>query len=47
MEWLHTFVADCEAALDLVMTDQEAFVEFINESTEMLAGQMRRRAELR
>jgi hypothetical protein len=43
--WAHAFVAKCEAGLNLLMTDPEAFVEFVDESTRMLAKEMKRRAE--
>ncbi len=43
-EWPHQFIERCEAGLNLLMTDQDAFVEFINESTRMLADEMKRRA---
>jgi hypothetical protein len=43
--WPHQFVEACEAGLNLLMTDQEAFVDFINESTRQLADAMREREE--
>lgn len=44
-DWPHRFVEECEKGLNLVMTDQGAFVEFVNESTRMLANEMKRRAK--
>ncbi len=35
--WPHKFVESCEASLILLMTDQEAFVAFIDESTRLSA----------
>ena len=32
-QWPHAFVGECEAGLNLLMTDPEAFIEFIDEST--------------
>ena len=43
--WPNEFLEKCEANRNLVMTDPEAFVEFINESTRMLADEMKRRAK--
>lgn len=43
--WPHQFVEPCEAGPNLLMTDQEAFLAFIDESTRMLATETRRRAE--
>ena len=43
--WPHSFVEKCEEGFELLMTDQQAFVEFINESTRMLANEMKKRSE--
>jgi hypothetical protein len=43
--WPHQFVETCEAGLNLLMTDQEAFVEFITESTRQLADAKRPREQ--
>ena len=42
--WPHEFVERCESGLNLLMSDEEAFVAFITESTRMLAEQMKARA---
>jgi hypothetical protein len=42
--WPHLFVEKCEEGFDLLMTDQEAFVEFISDSTRMLAIEMKKRS---
>ncbi|MGD8491501.1 MAG: DUF6092 family protein [Anaerolineae bacterium] len=42
--WPHEFVEQCESGLNLLMTDQEAFVAFISESTRAVAEEMVRRA---
>ena len=43
--WPHQFVETCEAGLNLLMTDQEAFAEFITESTRQLADAKRPREQ--
>jgi hypothetical protein len=43
-QWPHEFVEKCEGGLNLLMTDPDAFVEFISESTRLLADEMKRRA---
>ena len=42
--WAHDFVEACDASLDLVMTDEAAFIAFIQEMTGKLAVEMKRRA---
>lgn len=42
--WPHSFVERCEEGFGLLMTDQEAFVEFISDSTRMLAIEMKKRS---
>jgi len=42
--WPQQFVERCEAGLNLLMTDEEAFVDFVNESTRMLAREMKQRS---
>jgi hypothetical protein len=44
-EWPQRFAESCDSSLDLVMTDEEAFVEFISQSTQMLAQAMKERSE--
>jgi len=39
-----TFLEKCEEGFDPLMTDQEAFVEFISDSTRMLAIEMKIRS---
>lgn len=43
-DWPHQFVEACEDSLDLVMTDEEAFIRFISEMVGALAAEMKRRA---
>jgi hypothetical protein len=43
-DWPHQFLDKCEAGRNLLMTDQQAFVSFINESMTMLATEMKARA---
>jgi hypothetical protein len=45
--WPQEFVARCEAGMNLLMTDEEAFLEFLGESTRMLATEMKSRAATR
>jgi hypothetical protein len=42
--WPHEFVEKCEGGLNLLMTDPDAFVEFVSEATRMLAEGMKMRA---
>ncbi len=42
--WPHSFVERCEEGFGLLMTDQETFVEFISDSTRMLAIEMKKRS---
>ena len=42
--WPSEFVEACEANLDLVMTDEEAFVDFLRQMTGDLALEMKRRS---
>ena len=42
--WAHEFVEACDGSLDLVMTDDEAFVDFIQNMTGKLALEMKMRA---
>lgn len=42
--WPHQFVEKCEQGFDMLMTDQDAFVEFIVDTTRMLAEVMKERA---
>jgi hypothetical protein len=41
--WPHEFVENCQTHLDLVMTDEEAFIEFIRQITQKLAIEMKGR----
>lgn len=43
--WPREFVEACETHLDLVMTDEEAFVSFIQQMTGKLALEMKRRSK--
>ncbi len=43
--WPHLSVEKCEEGFDLLMTDQEAFVELISDSTRMLAIEVKKRSE--
>jgi hypothetical protein len=42
-EWPQKFVERCEASLNLLTSEQEAFVESVNEATRMVADEMKRR----
>jgi hypothetical protein len=42
--WAHEFVAACENSLDLVMRDEDAFLDFIQRMTTELAVEMKSRA---
>ncbi len=43
--WPRSFVEKCEEGFELLMTDQAAFIEFIDESTRMLAIEMKKRSK--
>lgn len=42
--WAREFVEACDSSLDLVMTDEDAFIAFIQKMTGELAVEMKRRA---
>ena len=43
--WQHSFVESCESGFDLMSTDKDAFIQFIDDTTLMLAKEMKNRAQ--